>query len=125
MPANFDEAYAALREIFVPVLPNLVISRDTDTEYTLVTHKPSPMPQHKGAPMFFGMVRKGKAYASFHLMPLYMHEELVAQISPELRKRMQGKTCFNFKAAPDAKQTAELRKLTKAGLAAFQKKKWA
>lgn len=125
MPANFDEAYAALREVFEPVLPRLVVSRDTDTEYTLVTQKPSPMPQHKGAPMFFGMVRKGKAYASFHLMPLYMHDKLVAQISPELRKRMQGKTCFNFKTAPDPKQKAELLKLTKAGLKCFQERDWA
>jgi len=35
-----------------------------------------------------------------HLMPLYMRPELAAAISPVLKRRMPGKTCFHFKADP-------------------------
>jgi hypothetical protein len=74
--------------------------------------------------MQFGSVRLGKAYVSFHLMPLYMNEALSGTISPALRKRMQGKTCFNFKTAPDAALLAELERLTAAGLKFFDDKNW-
>jgi hypothetical protein len=30
-------------------------------------------------------------------MPIYMYPDLLDSISPELKKHMQGKSCFNFK----------------------------
>jgi hypothetical protein len=85
-----------------------------------MTKAASPYPQHKGQPMFFGAVRRGKAYTSFHLMPLYMSPELTATISPALKKRIQGKTCFNFKTTPAPDSLAELKRLTAEGI-----KQWA
>jgi hypothetical protein len=38
--------------------------------------------------MWFGAVKLGKAYVSFHLMPLYMSPTLEKEISPSLKKRM-------------------------------------
>ena len=38
-----------------------------------------------------------KSYVAFHLFPVYMFPALLKGISPELKKRMQGKTCWNFK----------------------------
>lgn len=70
-------------------------------------------PAKKGERMWFGGVRAGKAYVSYHLMPVYTHAALAAKISPALKKRMQGKSCFNFKAADEA-LFAELAALTKA-----------
>jgi hypothetical protein len=61
--------------------------------------------------MWFGAVKLGKAYVSFHLMPLYMSPTLDKEISPALKKRMQGKTCFNFKVVPDEEVLADLKKL--------------
>jgi hypothetical protein len=40
-------------------------------------------------------VRLGKRYVSFYLMAVYGSPELLASVSPELRRRMQGKSCFN------------------------------
>jgi hypothetical protein len=40
-------------------------------------------------------------------------------MSPELKKRMQGKSCFNFKTV-DEKLFKELAKLTKAGTEKFR-----
>ena len=69
--------------------------------------------------LFFGAVKIGKRYVSFHLMPVYVHSDLLQGISPELRKRMQGKSCFNFTRQDDA-LFAELETLTAAGFARFQ-----
>ena len=66
--------------------------------------------------MWFGSVRLGKAYVSIHLMPLYMNPALTSTISPALKKRMQGKTCFNFKTAPEPELIAELERLPEASL---------
>ena len=74
--------------------------------------------------MYFGSVRLGKAYVSLHLMPLYMNPRLTKAISPELKKRMQGKTCFNFKTNPEPEITAELKRLTGEGFRQFLERKW-
>jgi len=44
-------------------------------------------------------------------------------MSPELKRRMQGKSCFNFKEI-DEKLFKELARLTKAGAAKFTNKKF-
>jgi hypothetical protein len=69
--------------------------------------------------LFFGAVKIGKRYVSFHLMPVYVHPDLLQGMSPELRKRMQGKSCFNFTRQNDVLFT-ELETLTAAGFARFQ-----
>jgi hypothetical protein len=123
-PASFDEVFATLKQVFRRHLDRLSVQSDSATEYTLVGRKSSPFPQHKEHPMFFSSVRLGKAYVSFHLLPLYMNPSLSGTISPALKKRMQGKACFNFKTVPDAALLAELERLTRAGFKFFEDKNW-
>ena len=92
----------------------LAVAKDAPREYTLVTKSPSPYPQHKGQPMWFGAVKIGKAYVSYHLMPLYMNPALANTISSGLKQRMQGKSCFNFKVMPERALLTELKALTAA-----------
>jgi hypothetical protein len=120
----FDVAFASLKAVLVKQADRLKVTADTASEYTLVTKVPSPFPQHKGKPMWFGEVRLGKGYVSFHLMPLYMNDALMGSISPALRKRMQGKTCFNFKSDPEPELVDELERLTQAGIALWSEKGW-
>jgi hypothetical protein len=61
-----------------------------------------------------------KNYVSYHLMPVYMNPKLQASISPDLKKRMQGKSCFNFKTV-DEKLIRELDQLTAKGIEDFKK----
>jgi len=124
MLADFATVFATLKPIFAKYAKRLSVKTDTPTEYTLLTKCPSPFPQHKGQPMYFGSVRSGKAYVSFHLMPLYMCPALTKTISPALKKRMQGKTCFNFKSDPEPEVIAELKRLTEAGFGMWGEKKW-
>jgi hypothetical protein len=48
-----------------------------------------------------------------------MYPELLQDISPELRKRMQGKSCFNFKKV-EPNLFKELAELTQKGAVKFQ-----
>jgi hypothetical protein len=124
MPADFAVPFTLLKSVLAKYADRLAVKADTPAEYTLVTKTASPFPQHKGQPMYFGSVRLGKAYASFHLMPIYMCPTLTRSISPSLKKRMQGKTCFNFKTNPPPELIAELDRLTGAALKQWREQKW-
>jgi hypothetical protein len=124
MTADFEVVFAALKRLLGKSAKRLCVKTDTAIEYTLVTKSASPFPQHKGQPMYFGSVRLGKAYVSFHLLPLYTNPTLTKTISPALKKRMQGKACFNFKTDPEPEALSELKRLTEAGLKEFKRKKW-
>jgi hypothetical protein len=124
MAADFATTFAVLKPVLVKYANRLAVKADSSVEYTLVTKSPSPFQQHKGQPLYFGSVRLGKAYVSFHLMPIYMCPGLIKSISPELKKRMQGKTCFNFKTEPSPELIDALTRLTEAGFKEWSVKKW-
>ena len=56
-----------------------------------------------------------KSYVSFHLVPVYMFADLVGTHAPSLKKRMQGKGCFNFQTY-DPEAARGLKALLKAGI---------
>jgi hypothetical protein len=124
MPADFAAAFAALKPLLARYADRLAVTADTPAEYLLVTRSPSPFRQHKGGPMFFASLRRGKAYVSFHLMPIYMCPALAGGISPALKKRMHGKTCFNFNASPEPRLLADLERLTEASFQDWTQKRW-
>ncbi len=119
MASDFDQVFAQLKNVLAKRRGHLAVTENTASVFSVSCTTPSPFPQHKGHPMWFGSVRKGKAYVSFHLMPLYMNPPLMSAVSPGLKKRMQGKTCFNFKTAPEPELLAELGQLVEAA-----KKDW-
>jgi len=61
---------------------------------------------------YFAGMRTGKRYVSYYLMPVYARPQLLDDISPALRKRMQGKSCFNFSTV-DETLMGELESLTR------------
>ncbi|MGB7759137.1 MAG: hypothetical protein WBL61_04855 [Bryobacteraceae bacterium] len=124
MAADFAAVFAALKPVLARHANRLAVKADTPIEYTLVTKSASPFHRHKGQALYFGAVRLGKAYVSFHLMPLYMCPVLMKSISPALKKRMQGKTCFNFKTEPEPELIADLKRLTEAGFQQWCEQKW-
>jgi hypothetical protein len=114
---NFAAAFFALKRIFAPHVKHLKVNADTRSRFYLETKAPT----YKGKPLFFGAVISGRAYVSFHLMPLYWDASLRKKVSPELKKRMQGLSCFNF-TGPEPILFRELGKLTSAGLALYRRK---
>lgn len=117
MKPEFEEIFAALKGLMKKHEKALKVLKDEPQEYTLITKSNS----NRGQPMWFGAVRAGKAYVSYHLMFLYYNPAGMALVSPALKKRMQGKTCFNFKSM-DKELFAELRTLTQAGIDSYRKR---
>ena len=116
-PEEFAKTFAKLKAILEPYASRMIVVHDTSTNYYLDT----PYVMKNKQRVFFAAVRLGKAYVSFHLMPVYAFADLLTGMSPELKKHMQGKSCFNFKAV-DEKLFRELAKLTRAGCARFSGK---
>jgi hypothetical protein len=116
-PPEFAEVFLALRRILVPYAPKLRTVHDTPTNYHLDTYTIGP----GGRPIMFAGVRINRKYVSYYFMPIYGAEQ--RGISPALRKRMQGKACFNL-TAPDRALLAELKTLTKQGWSDWKKLEW-
>jgi hypothetical protein len=104
-----DSVFQQLREIILRAAPLMVVAKDIPGQVEL--HAPWRSPRKPKEPVWFGMVKIGKAYVSYHLMPLYTEADLAASVPDPLRRRMQGKTCFNFKSS-DEDRFAELEDLT-------------
>jgi hypothetical protein len=111
-----EDIYEALKNIMKPHVLSLDIKHDepghfyVDTLHVMKNKKP----------LWFGGVRIKKNYVSYYLMPVYRNPELLSGMSSELKKRMQGKSCFNFKSI-DKTLFSELALLTKSGLEDYRK----
>lgn len=103
-----NNIFTQLKSILEKYEPNLSLLHNKSDNYYLNT----PVTDRNKKPEFFGAVQIKKSYVSVHLMPVYYHPELLDKISQELKKRMQGKSCFNFKDLDD-NLFAELKSLTK------------
>ena len=112
---DFAAVYAALHKILTPYAAKLDTKKDDEFELYVDTKHI----QKNKKPLFFGAVQVKKSYVSFHLMPVYLKPELLASASPELKSRMQGKSCFNFSAVEPA-LFKELTALTKAGYGSYK-----
>jgi TfoX/Sxy family transcriptional regulator of competence genes len=90
---DFGSTFESLKRLVKRHAGFLSAQTATGTEYILT----GPMMARQKKELWFGGVKQGKAYVSLHLMPVYMFPDLLDGISPALRARMQGKSCFNFK----------------------------
>ena len=92
-----------------PVFARLrALLADDPTPLAVVTDEPehfyanTTQTDAKGRPVFWGSVKVSKTKVLFHLMPVYCYPELLDDASPTLKKRMQGKSCFNFTKVDEA-----------------------
>lgn len=84
------EIFETLKNLLTPHAKDFVIKRNEVDHYYLDTVKAD------GTPEMFAAVQIKKNYVSLHLFPVYLEPSLLSDISDGLRKRMQGKSCFNF-----------------------------
>lgn len=125
MPAEFEMVFDRLKQILKKYSGQLTIKPDSDSKYGLYAKVgPATLKAWKGkmkSPIMpLAWVEIGKAYVSYHLLGIYMNPKLQAEIPKELKTRMQGKTCFNFKKV-DENVFKELDQLTAKSIAAFKK----
>lgn len=110
------EVFETLRGILQKHAGGMTVKEDTPVSYSLDAGYSETWKKD----VWFGGVRLGKSYVSYHLMAVYVCPDLVAGLSPDLRKRMQGKSCFNFKTLTPA-HVKELSRLTRESVGRFRK----
>jgi hypothetical protein len=120
--ADFDAVFTALRAILKRHAATLSVSDDVPNRYCLdAPVGPATLKswggkaKRKTIPVAWAEI--GKAYVSFHLMGL---EAASSAISPALKARLQGKTCFNF-SKPDTALFKELEAVTAQSIAGMRK----
>ena len=92
MPTDLEPVYRRLKSILEPYGQRLCVTDERPTTYG-VDAAPADM---RNPTTWFGGMRLGKRYVSYYLMRVYVDPSLAATISPELKRHMQGKSCFNF-----------------------------
>ncbi len=113
---DFFSIFTSLKQVLKRYEKYLRVISNKDDNYSLN----AGYDQKRKSDIYFGAVAINKNYVSYHLMPVYVHPKLLNGISPELKKRMQGKSCFNFKKI-DQILFNELADLTKEGFEFYKK----
>lgn len=121
MPSQneFPLVFENLKSILKPYASQLTLKGNIDDNF----HLEGAYSEKWKKELFFASAQVKKNYVSFYLMPVYMYPDLLKNISPELKKYMQGKSCFNFKKV-EKKLFDELRGLTKQGFERFMKEEY-
>lgn len=112
---DFQTVFSSLKSILQKYQAELVLIHDQPDNYYLNLHHT----RKDGYQGYFGSVQIKKNYVSYHLMAVYAYPELLEGVSETLKKRMQGKSCFNFKKLEPDVQT-ELENLTAKGFEKFK-----
>jgi len=113
---RLSATFATLRDLLAAQSEDLLITVDKPGDFQVG----SPSQQDRiGRPLFVAGVQARKNYVTYHLMPVYALPRLAQGLSDGLKKRMQGKSCFNFTTI-EADQVRELSKLTRIGIEAFR-----
>lgn len=125
--AKISASSKATKPDFAPVFAALrgILERFVGKELSVQVDKPGnyyldvPSILHRKKPLYFAGVRTGKNYVSFHLLYMYYNPAAKKALSPALKKRMQGKACFNFTQV-DPECFSELARLAAEGLKKFK-----
>jgi hypothetical protein len=115
---DFSAVAARLREILLPYRDRLVATKDGPGGIALEIAGLEGQPSG-----YVAGTRVGKSYVSFYLMPVYAWPSLLEGASPELLRRRQGKSCFNFTRV-DERLLSELADLTARSIGRYQERGW-
>jgi len=115
---EFTRVFGALKKLVRPLAKRMTVLADTPDKFIL---EGGYSEEHKKK-IWFGGVQRGKAYVRYHLIAVYAFPDLLKDLSPKLRARMQGKSCFNF-TKHDPALFREVGVLTKRSFERFRKAK--
>lgn len=122
---EFDIVFARLKKILQKYSVPFTVKPDTTAKYGLYATIGLATLKIWGGKMKkpvmpVAWIETGKAYVSDHLMGVYGNTKLLEGLAKELKARIQGKTCFNFKKV-DENIFPELDLLTARSIDAFRK----
>jgi hypothetical protein len=113
--ADLAAVFAELKSVMAPFAAKLDTKQDDES----VLYVDTRHIQQNRKPLYFGVVMLKKSPVSYHLMPVYVKPDLLKGLSPGLKRRMQGKSCFNFSEI-DTPLFKVLAALTKAGFQSYK-----
>ncbi len=111
---SLSQVFEALAAILVPYARLFQSEMHPNMGYCLKASHGRPAKE-----LYFGGVRLHSDHAKYHLFLLYSYPELEAGMSPELRQRLEGKTCFRIERF-DRELFVELEALTRACFERFR-----
>jgi len=116
MAAALQPVFARLRGLLQAHESSFEVTDDDDERYRLnAPVGPATIRAWGGktkiATIPIAWVEVRKTYVSYHLMGIDGNPKVAAKLSQQLRRHMQGKTCFNFKTL-DAALIEDLREVT-------------
>lgn len=125
MSTEFQSVFARLRDVLKAHAGSFTVGHDTASYYSLEAPAGPATLRAWGGKMKrrvipIAWVQIGRAYVSYHLMGVYGNPKLLDGCSNELKTRMQGKSCFNFKTV-DEPVFKELERLTTDSLTGMRK----
>jgi hypothetical protein len=115
---DFQPVFLSLKAILQPFEAALLLKANDAGNYSLN----APFSEKYRKELFFGAATIKKNYVSYYLMPVYIFPDLLEGITPRLRRRMQGKSCFNFSAIDD-ELLEELKTLTRRGFDRYRQER--
>ena len=107
---EFPILFERFKTMLEPYVGRLHVSDDRPGMYAVDTEPP----ESRSPATWFAATRLGKRYVSYYFMPIYADPSMADDLSPALRKRRQGKSCFNLSTV-DEGLLAELTELTRVG----------
>ena len=111
----FEPVFRELKSLLQPYQAHFSVQADQPGTFSLETVSPS----FRGRPLFFSSAQIKKNYVSFYLMPVYVFPDLLADLPASLLKRMQGKSCFNFRRLEEVPR-ADLQDIIRRGYERYQ-----
>jgi hypothetical protein len=123
MPADLKPIFESARELLKPYAKYFSIGADNETSYSLSSTKQIETLSKVYDGMFFASAKINKGAVGFYFMPIYTHESEFADLTPELRKLLKGKSCFHIKKE-DPVIEQQLTDLLKKGFEVYKKAGW-
>ena len=120
-----DSVFIALRRVLSTHVSGLRISADTPGYFCLEAEAgPATLAawggelRRKSIPVAW--VKRSKSHVSYHLMALAGNTRLLERLSPALKARLHGKTCFNVRTS-DLELLPEINLVTASAISAFRR----
>jgi hypothetical protein len=117
---DFDIIFTEVKKKLNKYAGKMTVTKDHEKAYELTIDKPITLAGRTYPTLFFaaGMMHKG--HVGFYFFPIYTHPQSFANIPPELKKTLKGKSCFNIKKWDDT-LAGQVEDLLKEGFEFYKK----
>ena len=120
---TLDEIAESLAPIFEPYAKKLTNKSKNPLLFDLWGKKQAFSQGKMRDEISFVGIMKQKDYIGFYFMPIYTHPDRFADIPPELRKCLKGKSCFYIKTI-DPELHHQIKAVMRDGFALYKELGW-